>query len=126
MPSPVAIGLFRTFGTAQDVRARLIHEGVSQHDIELRRLARDVVLPPEATPQTMISFMDWLFGDDLPERYGLHVTNGETAVSVRGRNDAEIKLALAVMRLFAPLHVERTTSPDAAPSEKSEAKPAAR
>lgn len=114
MPNTIAIGLFRTMGTAEDVRARLVHEGLAGSEIELRRLARDATLPPEATPQTMFSFLDWLFGNDLPERYGVHVTNGETAVGVRCRNEAEIGLALAVMRLFAPLHVERATPPEAA------------
>lgn len=126
MPSEIAVGLFRTLGTAQDVRARLVQEGVPERDIELRRLAKDAVLPPEVTPQTMISFMDWLFGDDLPERYGIHVTNGETAVSVRGGSKPEIDMALAVMRLFAPLHVERIAPPETASAQDRGTKPATR
>lgn len=82
------------------------------------------MLPPQVTPQTMISFMDWLFGRDLPERYGIHVKNGETAVSVRGRNNAELEMALAVMRLFAPLNVERIAAPETASAQERETKPA--
>jgi hypothetical protein len=126
MPNEIAIGLFRTLGTAQDVRARLVQEGVPEGDIELRRLAKDAVLPPQVTPQTMISFMDWLFGRDLPERYGIHVKNGETAVSVRGRNSAELEMALAVMRLFAPLHIERIAPLETPSAQKRAAKPATR
>lgn len=114
MPDTIAIGIFRTFGRAEDVRARLIHEGVPEHDIELRRLAKDTTLPPRATPQTMISFLDWCFGDDLPERYGVHVTNGETLVGVRGGSEAEAEKALAVMEIFAPLHVERVAPKESA------------
>jgi hypothetical protein len=106
-PDDIAIGLFRTLGTAEDVRARLLHEGLPEDLIELRRLAKDATIPPQLTPQTMISFLDWIFGNDLPERYGVHVTNGETAVGVHCRNEEDLSLALAVMRLFAPLLVER-------------------
>jgi hypothetical protein len=111
MASEVAIGLYRTYGRAEDVRARLMNEGVPAADIELRRLAKDAVIP---TPKTMVSFMDWLFGNDLPQQYGLHVTNGETAVCVRAKGDKELDLALAVLRLFAPLEVERLRPPEEA------------
>ena len=114
MPGDIVIGLYRTRGRAEDVRDRLVTEGVPAMDIELRELAHDTVIPPQATPQTMFSFMDWLFGTDLPQRYGVHVTNGETAVSVRGRTDKEIVTATATMKLFAPLHVEVVTPPEAA------------
>jgi hypothetical protein len=109
MPNDIAIGLFRTLGAAEDVRARLLHEGLPGDLIELRRLARDATIPPQLTPQTMVSFLDWIFGNDLPERYGMHISNGETAVGVRCRNKDDLGLALAVMRLFAPILVEQVT-----------------
>jgi hypothetical protein len=109
MPNEIAIGLFRTLGAAEDVRARLLYEGLPEDLIELRRLAKDATIPPQLTPQTMVSFLDWIFGNDLPERYGMHITNGETAVGVHCRNQDDVGLALAVMRLFAPLLVERVT-----------------
>ena len=116
MPDAFAIGVFRTLGAAEDARARLVHEGVPEADIEVRRLARDAVIPARDTPKTMVSFLDWLFGTDLTERYGVHVTNGETVLGVCGRSEAEIERALAVMRLFAPLHLAREAAPLSEPA----------
>ena len=112
MPQEIVIGLFRTQGRAEDVRNRLLQGGVPAADIELRRLARDAVLPPQVVPQSAFSFTDWLFGNDLPQRYGVHVTNGETAVCVRGRDEHERELTLDTMRIFAPLAVEVVSPPE--------------
>jgi hypothetical protein len=112
MPQEIVIGLFRTEGAAEDVRNRLLQQGVPAEDIELRELAHDTVLPPKVVQQSMFSFMDWLFGNDLPQRYGVHVTNGETAVSVRGRDAQDREATVATMRLFAPLTVDVVAPPD--------------
>lgn len=112
MPNEIAIGLFRTLGDAEDVRNRLVYDGTPAADIELRRLAKQATIPPQDTPQTMLSFMDWLFGDDLPAKYGVHVTNGETAVCVRTRSEEAITAVLDTMRQYAPLELDRVTPPE--------------
>jgi hypothetical protein len=119
MPQEIVVGLFRTEGTAEDVRNRLLQQGVPAEDIELRQLAHDTVLPPKVVQQGMFSFMDWLFGEDLPQRYGVHVTNGETALSVRGRDAAEREATIATMRLFAPLTIDVVSAPQEAAAAQS-------
>jgi hypothetical protein len=126
MPNEIAIGLFRTFGDAEDVRNRLVYDGTPAADIELRRLAKHATIPPQDTPQTMLSFMDWLFGDDLPEKYGVHVTNGETAVCVRTRSEEEMTAALDTMRQYAPLELDRVAPPDEEPFLDKERQQAAK
>ncbi len=116
MAQEFAIGLFRTLGTAQDARARLVHEGVPPQDIALRRLSPEAVIPPEDTPQTMVSFMDWLFGMDLTERYGVEVHNGETVLCVRTQSEDATVTALEILQLFVPLRLERVPAPEAADS----------
>lgn len=109
MSNDIAIGLFRTLGDAQDVRNRLLYEGVAAADIELRVLGKSATIPPELTPQMMDSFMDWFFGEDLPEKYGMLVTNGETAVCVRTRSEQDFEIAADTMRQFAPLDIDRVS-----------------
>lgn len=111
MPLDIAIGIFRTLGDAEDVRNRLLHEGVAEDDIELRVLGKREKIPPSRTPQTVDSFVDWLFGKDLPEQYGVLVTNGETAVCVRLRDAADWELSARTMRQFAPLDISRAAPP---------------
>src|SRR5579885_611683 len=112
MPNDIAIGLFRTLGDAEDVRNRLLYEGVAAADIELRVLGKSAAIPPELTPQTMESFVDWLFGGALPEKYGILVTNGETAVCVRTRSEEDFDIAADTMRQYAPLDIDRVSPPD--------------
>lgn len=111
MPDQISIGLFRTEGYAEDARNRLVYEGIPAGDIELRKLAKDADIPASETPQTMESFMDWLFGNDLPERYGIHVTNGETAICVRASDPAVLEAAETTLRQFSPLLIERVSPP---------------
>ena len=112
----IAVALYRGLGTAQDARHRLIQQGIAERDIEIRVLARDAVLPPEATPQTMVSFVDWMFGNDLTTRYGIYVRNGETALFVRSPTEAQLTDIVETMRHYDPLHIERVTMPEGAPS----------
>ncbi len=116
MSYEVAVGLYRDRGTAQDVRQRLIQQGVAEQDIEIRPLARDAVLPPEATPQIMFSFVDWIVGNDLTTRFGTYVRNGETAVGVRSRSEAQVTEVIETMRHYDPLHIERVVAAEGAPS----------
>lgn len=116
MSYKIAIGLYRTLGTVEDVRQRLVQQGVAERDIEFRVLGKDAVLPPEATAQTMVSFVDWVFGNDLTTRYGLYVRNGETALCVRSRSEAQLSDVVETMRHYDPLHIEEAVAPEGAPS----------
>jgi hypothetical protein len=111
MPDQISIGLFRTEGYAEDARNRLVYEGIPAGDIELRKLAREADIPAGETPETIISFVDWLFGNELPERYGIHVTNGETAICVRASDPAVLDAAETTLRQFSPLLIERVSPP---------------
>jgi hypothetical protein len=111
----IAIALFRALGTAQDARNRLVQQGVADQHVELRRLSKDTVVPPEEAPQTMISFVDWVFGNDLSARYGTYVRNGETVLCVRVRDDDKLAAAVETIRHYEPLRIDRVTAPERAP-----------
>ncbi len=116
MAYQIAIALFRTLGTAEDARNRLLEQGVAGRDLEVRRLSKDTVLPPEAVPQTMVSFVDWVLGNDLTERYGTYVRNGETVLCLRVRSDDELMTAVETIRHCAPLRLDGVMAPEEAPS----------
>lgn len=48
----------------------------------------------------------------MPAKYGVHVTNGETAVCVRTRSEEAITAVLDTMRQYAPLELDRVTPPE--------------
>lgn len=85
MTYQVAIGIFQAPGAVQDARNRLVHEGVAEQDVELRRLSKDTVLPPEEAPPAMLSFVDWVFGNDPSARYGTY-TCGAARRRLRARS----------------------------------------
>jgi hypothetical protein len=106
MATQIVIGLFATLGDAEDVRHRLAYEGVPQSDIELKVLRKVEHRPESLAPKREESFIDWIFGTDLPEKYVTLVRNGETAVCVRAHSDEEAAIAANTMRQFAPLDVD--------------------
>lgn len=63
MGHQITIALFRTLGNAEDGRNRLLRQGVAERDLDLCRLTKDTTVPPEATPQTLFSFVDWGLGN---------------------------------------------------------------
>ncbi|HTZ79810.1 MAG TPA: hypothetical protein VMC10_18000 [Stellaceae bacterium] len=106
MAEQIAIALFRSFGTAEDARNRFLSDGVDGRDLLLRRLAKDTVVPPEESQEAIVSFPDWLFGNDLPTRYGVHVGNGETILCVRVASEDAAAAARDTLRQYGPLQIE--------------------
>lgn len=106
MAEEIVIGLFGTFGDAEDVRHRLQYEGVPAADIEVRILRKVEYHPESMAPHREESFIDWIFGTDLPEKYVTLVRNGETAVCVRAHSQHEADIAANTMHQFAPIDVD--------------------
>jgi hypothetical protein len=109
MPDQVVIGVFPTLGDAEDVRTRLVYEGVPGVDIAIRVLKAVEEKHKTLAPKREENFIDWIFGTDLPEKYVRLIRNGETAVCVRARTAEEAEVATNTMRQFAPLDVDCVT-----------------
>ena len=106
MAERIVIGLFEAIGTAEDVRNRLIYEGVPDADIALRVLTQAEPMPPSMAVETSKFGVDMLFSTTVREKYAPLIHNGETAVCVHAQSDAELETAINTMRQFAPLEVD--------------------
>jgi hypothetical protein len=106
MAARIVIGLFDAIGTAEDVRHRLIYEGVSDADIGLRVLKEVEPMPPSMAPETSKFAVDILFSTTISEKYAPLIHNGETAVCVHAQSDEEAETAINTMRQFAPIEVD--------------------
>ena len=126
MAERIVIGLFDAIGTAEDVRNRLIYEGVPDADIALRVLRQTEPMPPSMVVETSKFAVDILFSTTVREKYAPLVHNGETAVCVHAQSDAELETAINTMRQFAPIEVDRlalTEAEEALLKEKAAAPP---
>ena len=126
MAERIVIGLFDAIGTAEDVRNRLIYEGVPDADIALRVLSHTEPMPPSMVVETSKCAVDMLFSTTVREKYAPLVHNGETAVCVHAQSDAELETAINTMRQFAPIEVDRlalTEEEEALLKEKAAAPP---
>jgi hypothetical protein len=112
MAERIVIGLFDAIGTAEDVRNRLIYEGVPEADIGLRVLKQVEPLPSSMAPETSKFAVDILFSTTISEKYAPLIHNGETAVCVRAQSDEELETAINTMRQFAPIEVDRLAPAD--------------
>ena len=112
MAERIVVGLFEAIGTAEDVRNRLIYEGVSDADIGLRVLKEVEPLPPSMAPETSKFAVDILFSTTVNEKYAPLIHNGETAVCVHAQSDEEAETAINTMRQFAPIEVDRLALPE--------------
>ncbi|HWG79742.1 MAG TPA: hypothetical protein VN681_08215 [Stellaceae bacterium] len=106
MAERIVIGLFDAIGTAEDVRNRLIYEGVPEADIDLRVLKQVEPLPPSMAPETSKFAVDILLTTTVREKYAPLIHNGETAVGVRAHSDEEVETAINTMRQFAPIEID--------------------
>ncbi len=107
MAEQIVIGLFDGLGTADDVRNRLVYEGVPEADIALRVLKQVEPMPPSMAPETSKFAVDILFSTTVREKYAPLIRNGETAVCVRAHSEEEAETAINTMRQFAPIEVDR-------------------
>jgi hypothetical protein len=107
MAEQIVIGLFDGLGTADDVRNRLVYEGVPEADIALRVLKQVEPMPASMAPETSKFAVDILFSTTVREKYAPLIRNGETAVCVRAHSEEEAETAINTMRQFAPIEVDR-------------------
>ncbi len=112
MAEQIVIGLFDGLGTADDVRNRLVYEGVPEADIALRVLKQVEPMPPSMAPETSKFAIDVLFSTTVREKYAPPIRNGETAVCVRAHSEEEAETAINTMRQFAPIEVDRLEPPE--------------
>ena len=106
MAERIVVGLFDAIGTAEDVRNRLIYEGVPDADIGLRVMKQVEPLPPSMAPETNKFAVDILFSTTVSEKYAPLIRNGETAVCVHAQSEEEAEVAINTMRQFAPIEVD--------------------
>lgn len=106
MAERIVVGLFDAIGTAEDVRNRLIYEGVPEADIALRVLKQVEPLPPSMAPETSKFAVDILFSTTISKKYAQLIHNGETAVCVHAQSEEESEIAINTMRQFAPIEVD--------------------
>lgn len=100
------VGLFESRGTAEDAVNRLKTEGVPASDISLLLLRETTAaVPVIMTPEMEALEVDPLVVGDVRESYAPYIHNGETAVFVRTRDEAEVDWAVATIRLFVPIKI---------------------
>ncbi len=107
MAEEMVVGLFEALGTAEDVRNRLIYEGVPGSDIELRVLRKVEPLPPSLDLEGHAFGIEPFYRSKAWERYRLLIRNGETAVLVRVRSAEELETTANTMRQYAPIEIDR-------------------
>ncbi len=113
MADEMVVGLFDAIGTAEDVRNRLVYEGVPASDIELRVLRTTEPLPPSMAAETHRFAIDPFYSTTLWEKYRPRIRNGETAVLVRIRSAEEFETTANTMRQYAPMEIDRLSSEEA-------------
>ena len=100
------VGLFESKGIAEDAVNRLKTEGVPAREISLRVLHETTAgVPATMTPEIEALEVDPFVIGDVRESYAPYIHNGETALFVRTRDEAEVDLAVATIRLFAPVKI---------------------
>lgn len=107
MVEQMVVGLFEAVGTAEDVRNRLIYEGVPASDVELRVLRKVEPLPPSLDLEGHAFGIETFYRSKAWERYRLLIRNGETAVLVRIRSEDELETTVNTMRQYAPIEIDR-------------------
>jgi stress response protein YsnF len=111
MQQQTVVGLYPTRGLAEDVRMKLLAQGIPESDISLGANQGGVSAEDNAlAPKQEESFWDWLFGSEVSteerERYSGHLRSGRVAVSVHVRSDAEHEKVVDLMEQFDPLDIE--------------------
>jgi hypothetical protein len=109
------VALFESKGTAEDACNRLRTEGVPAGDISLLLLREMGPVPAAVTAELEALSVDPLVVGDVRKTFAPFIRNGETAVFVRARNEAEIDLAVDTMRQYSPLRIRVAAAGEGAP-----------
>lgn len=114
MAEQFVVGLFQSRGTAEDAVNRLKTEGVVEQDIGLVMLRETAPTPRVLEPALAVLEVDPLVLGDVRRTYAPYIKNGETAIFVRTRTADEVELAVAVIRLYAPVKIRLVEGGDGA------------
>jgi hypothetical protein len=101
----IVAGLFGSHGIAEEAAGRLRDAGVPAGEISVRVLRE--AGPPPATMSGEFAALevDPMVWGDVRNTFVDYVKNGETAVLVRARGEAEAAAAVSTLRQYAPLAV---------------------
>jgi hypothetical protein len=109
------VGLFESKGIAEDAVHRLRHEGVPPAHISLLLMHETGPVPAAVTPELSALEVDPMVVGNVRETYAPFIHNGETAVFVRTHGEDEVDLAVATIRLYAPVKIRVVAAGQGAP-----------
>jgi stress response protein YsnF len=118
MQQQTVVGVYRSAGVAEDVRHRLINEGVPADAIALRA-EQDGSLTERTEPgRDGGGFWDWLFGSDDDEAagYRAHLQGESTAVSVAAGSPETHRRIVEIMEMYDPVDIEDASTAPGTPS----------
>jgi hypothetical protein len=99
------VGLFASKGIAEDACNRLKTEGVPAANISLLLMHETAPVPAAVATEPAPLPVDPLVVRDVRNHFGDFIRNGETAVFVRAHSEAEVDLAVATIRQYAPIRI---------------------
>jgi hypothetical protein len=110
------VGLFESKGIAEDAVNRLKYEGVPATNVFVLLMHETTAgVPAAMTPELAALEVDPLVVGNVRETYAPFIHNGETAVFVRAHTEDEVDVAVATIRLYAPIKIKVVASGEGAP-----------
>ena len=110
------VGLFESKGIAEDAANRLKYEGVPATNVFVLLMHETTAgVPAAITPELAALEVDPFVVGNVRETYAPFIHNGETAVFVRAHTEDEVDVAVATIRLYAPIKIKVVASGEGAP-----------
>jgi hypothetical protein len=110
------VGLFESKGIAEDAVNRLKYEGVPATNVSVLLMHETTAgVPAAMTPELAALEVDPFVVGNVRETYAPFIHNGETAVFVRAHTEEEVDVAVATIRLYAPIKIKVVASGEGAP-----------
>lgn len=105
MAERIVVGLFEAGGIAEDVRNRLVTEGLEPADMNLLTLRETAPRPSYMEAEVAALEIDPLLWGNVRETFAPYIRNGETAVFVRAEGEDSVDVIITTMRQFAPVQI---------------------
>jgi hypothetical protein len=110
------VGLFESRGIAEDAVNRLKYESVPATNVFVLLMHETTAgVPAAMTPELAALEVDPFVVGNVRETYAPFIHNGETAVFVRAHTEDEVDIAVATIRLYAPIKIKVVASGEGAP-----------
>ena len=110
------VGLFESRGIAEDAVNRLKYESVPATNVFVLLMHETTAgVPAAMTPELAALEVDPFVVGNVRETYAPFIHNGETAVFVRAHTEDEVDVAVATIRLYAPIKIKVVASGEGAP-----------